>query len=200
MSSVPEGILFSLQFAIRRPYGPPSYAGRWAQLDPAIRDWLVIGCSMASVCASLSVPLIGNFLGDLRSSKENRRGLRKQTYATILDHIARASERFLSASIRLKLLRLRPQDLEIATYINEDLSAGWLALDDLEKRLAADQLICSDKVLALVSEAKSKQFWNAETLFKLYGYSALDIDDLHKHTQDLFTKLRHRCRREVGLG
>lgn len=169
-------------------------------MDPAIRDWLVIGCSMASVCASLSVPLVGNFLGDLRSSKENRRGLRKETYATILDQIARAAERFFSASVRLKLLRLRPQDLEIATYINEDLSAGWLALEDLEKRLAADQLICSDKVLALVSEARSKQLWNAETLFKLYGYSALDINDLHKHTQDLFTKLRHRCRREVGLG
>jgi hypothetical protein len=169
-------------------------------MDPSIRDWLVIGCSTASVCASLSVPLIANFLGDLRSSHENSRGLRKESYAAILDQIARTAERFLSASVRLKLLRLRPQDVEIATYINEDLSAGWLALEDLEKKLAADQLICSDKVLALVSEAKSKQFWSVETLFRLYGYSALDIDDLHKHTQDLFTKLRHRCRREVGLG
>jgi hypothetical protein len=168
-------------------------------MDPSIRDWLVIGCSTASVCASLSVPLVGNFLGGLRSSKENSRCLRKETYATILDQISRAAERFLSASVRLKLLRLRPQDSEIGTHINEDISAGWLALEDLEKRLAADQLICSDKVLALVSEAKSK-IWNAETLFRLYGYSALDIDDLHKHTHDLFTKLRYRCRREVGLG
>jgi hypothetical protein len=170
-----------------------------AKMDPSIRDWLVIGCSMASVCASLSAPLIGNFLGGLRSSKENSRALRKETYAAILDQIARAAERFLSASVRLNLLRLRPQDSEIATHINEDLSAGWLALEDLGKMLAADQLICSDKVLALVSEAKSTQFWNAESLFRLYGYSALDINDLHKHTQDLFTKLRHRCRREVGL-
>jgi hypothetical protein len=169
-------------------------------MDPSIRDWLVIGCSTASACASLSAPLIGNFLGGLRSSKENSRGLRKETYATILDQIARAVERFFSASVRLKLLHLRPQDSEIATYINEDLRAGWLALEDLEKELTADQLICSDKVLALVSEAKSKQFWNAETLFRMYGYSALDIDDLHKHTHDLFMKLRHRCRREVGLG
>jgi hypothetical protein len=168
-------------------------------MDPSFRDWLVIGCSMASVCASLSAPLVGNLLGDLRSSKGNSRALRKETYATILDHIARAAERFLSASVRLKLLRLRPQDTEIATHINDDLSAGWLALEDLGKMLAADQLICSDKVLALVSEAKSTQFWNAESLFRLYGYSALDINDLHKHTQDLFTKLRHRCRREVGL-
>jgi hypothetical protein len=168
-------------------------------MDPSIRDWLVIGCSIASVCASLSASFIGNFRGDLRSSKENSRALRKETYATILDHIARASERFLSASVRLKLLRLRPQDSEIATHINDDLSAGWLALEDLGKMLAADQLICSDKVLALVSEAKSTQFWNAESLFRLYGYSALDINDLHKHTQDLFMKLRHRCRREAGF-
>jgi hypothetical protein len=168
-------------------------------MDPSIRDWLVIGCSIASVCASLSAPLIGNFLGGVRSSMENGRALRKETYAAILDQIARAAERFLSASVRLNLLRLRPQDSEIGTHINEDLSAGWLALEDLGKMLAADQLICSDKVLALVSEARSTQFWNAESLFRLYGYSALDINDLHKHTQDLFTKLRHRCRREVGL-
>jgi hypothetical protein len=168
-------------------------------MDPSIRDWLVIGCSVASVCASLSAPLVWNFFGGLRSSKENSLALRRETYATILDYIARAAERFLSASVRLKLLRLRPQDSEIATHINDDISAGWLALEDLGKMLAADQLICSDKVLALVSEAKSTQFWNAESLFRLYGYSALDINDLHKHTQDLFTKLRHRCRREVGL-
>jgi hypothetical protein len=170
-----------------------------ASMDPLVRDWVVIGCSIASVCASLSAPLVGNFLGDLRSSKQNSRALRKETYAAILDQVARAAERFLSASVRLKLLRLRPQDSEIATHVNDDLSAGWLALEDLGKMLAADQLVCSDKVLALVSEAKSTQFWNAESLFRLYGYSALDINDLHKHTQDLFTKLRHRCRREVGL-
>jgi hypothetical protein len=168
-------------------------------MDPSIRDWLVIGFSMASVCASLSAPVIGNFLNDLRPSKENSRTLRKEIYASLLDQIARAAERFFSASVRLKLLRLRPQDSEIATHINEDLSAGWLALEDLGKKLAADQLLCSDKVLALVAEAKSKHFWNTESLFRMYGYSALDIDDLHKHTQDLFTKLRQRCRREVGL-
>jgi hypothetical protein len=168
-------------------------------MDLSIRDWLVVGCSAASVCASLSAPLVRNFVGGLRPAKENSRALRKETYATILDQIARAAERFLSASVRLKLLRLRPHDSEIATSINDDLSAGWLALEDLGKMLAADQLICSDKVLALVSEANSDQFWNAESLFRLYGYSAIDIDDLHKHTQDLFTKLRHRCRREAGL-
>ncbi len=169
-------------------------------MDPSIRDWLVVGCSVASAGASLSVFLFANFRGDLRSSRENSRALRKETYAAILDHIARAAERFLSASVRLKLLRLRPQDSEIATHINDDLSAGWLALDDLGKMLAADQLICSDKVLALVSEAKSNHFWNTESLFRLYGYSALDINELHKNTQDLFMKLRHRCRREAGFG
>src|SRR4051812_44183303 len=61
-----------------------------AKMDPSIRDWLVIGCSTASLCASLSAPLVGNFLGGLRASTENSRGLRKETYAAILDHIARA--------------------------------------------------------------------------------------------------------------
>ena len=164
-----------------------------------LRDWLVIGCSMASVCASLSASFIADFRSNLHSSRESNRSLRKETYATILDHIARAAERFLSASVRLKLFRLRPQDAEISTQINEDLSAGWLILEDLGKMLAADQLICSDKVLALVSEAKSTYFWNAESLFRLYGYPALDINDLHKNTQDLFMKLRQRCRREAGF-
>jgi len=154
---------------------------------------------MASVCASLSVPFLGSLFVTLRSSRDDGRSLRKETYATILDQIARASERFVSASVRLKLLRLRPQDTEIATYINEDINAGWLALEDLAKMLAANQLICSDKVLALIADVKSAQFWNAESLFRLYGYSALDIDDLNKHIRDLFTKLRHRCRYEVGL-
>ncbi len=168
-------------------------------MDPSTRDWLVIGCSMASVCASLSASFIADFRSNLHASQASNRSLRKEAYATILDHVARASERFLSASVRLKLFRLRPQDAELATLINEDLSAGWVALEDLGKMLAADQLICSDKVLALVSEAKSNYFWNIESLFRLYGYSALDINDLHKNTQDLFMKLRHRCRREAGL-
>jgi hypothetical protein len=61
-------------------------------------------------------------------------------------------------------------------------------------------LICSNKVLALVSDANAKHFRNAESLFKLYGHAAVDIDDRHKHTQDLVVKLKLRCRRELGLG
>jgi hypothetical protein len=45
-----------------------------------------------------------------------------------------------------------------------------------------------------------RHFWNAESLFKLYGHAALDTGDLNKHAQDLVVKLKHRFRREIGLG
>lgn len=169
-------------------------------MDTATRDWLVVACSIGSVCASLSAPIISNFLGRLRRNGENGRLIREASYAAILASAAGASERFLSAAIRQKLLRLRPDNLELSTHVDEDLAAGWVALEELGRRLQADQLICSNKVLALVSDANAKHFWNAESLFKLYGHSALDIDDLHKHTQDLVAKLKLHCRREIGLG
>ena len=169
-------------------------------MDAVTKDWLVVGCSLASLCASLSVPIISIFFGSLRRSKENGRIIRQESYAAILCLAARASERFLSAAIRQRLLRLRPDNVALSGYVDEDLGAGWIALEELGRKLQADQLICSDKVLALVSDANTKHFWNAESLFKLYGQSALDTDDLYKHTQDLVVKLKHRLRREIGLG
>lgn len=97
-------------------------------------------------------------------------------------------------------MRLRPDHVEISTQVDEDLSAGWIALEELGRKLQADQLICSNKMLTLASDANAKHFWSAESLFRLYGHSALDIDDLHKHTQDLVAKLKLYCRREIGLG
>jgi hypothetical protein len=169
-------------------------------MDTATKDWLVVGCSIASVCASLSVPIVSNFLSTLRRNADNGRILRQEFYAAILCSAARANERFLSAAIRQKLLRLRPDNVELSVHVDEDIGAGWIALEELGKKLQADQLICSDKVLALVSDANSKHFWRAESLFRLYGHTALDIDDLHKQAQDLVAKLKHRCRREIGLG
>jgi hypothetical protein len=96
-------------------------------------------------------------------------------------------------------LRLRPDSIELSSYVDEDISAGWMAFEELGRRLQTDQLICSNKVIQIVSEAKSKYFWNYEGLFKLHGHTALDIDDLHKHSQDLVGKLKHRFRREIGL-
>jgi hypothetical protein len=169
-------------------------------MDATTRDWLVVGCSMASVCASLSGPIVGHFLGTLRQIADNGRALRKESYGAILGLAARADERFLSAAIRQKLMRLRPEQAELSTYVDEDLSAGWLALEELGKKLQAEQLVCSNKILALVSDANAKYFWNAESMFRLYGHSALDIDDLHRHTQELLARLKQRCRREIGLG
>jgi hypothetical protein len=167
-------------------------------MDAVTKDWLVVGCSIASLCASLSVPIVSTFLGSLGRNKENGRILRQESSAAILCLAARASERFLSAAIRQKLLRLRPDNVALSGYVDEDLGAGWVALEELGKKLQTDQLICSDKVLALVSDANSKHLWNAENL--LYGHSALDTDDLYKQTQDLVVKLKHRFRREIGLG
>ena len=167
-------------------------------MDTASKDWLVVGCSLASLCASLTVPLVTNFLSTLRRRADHGRGLRKDSYTAIVGLAARACERFLSASIRQKLYRQRQGNAEISAHVDEDLGAGWLALEDLRKKLQTDQLICSDKVLALVSKA-DKYFWSSESLFRAYGHTAVDIDDLHAYTQDLLTKLKRRCRWEIGL-
>ena len=111
---------------------------------------------------------------------------------------AQACERFMSASIRQKLYRQRQGNAEISAHVDEDLGAGWTALEDLRKRLHTDQLICSDKVLVLVSNA-DKHFWSSESLFRAYDHTAVDIDDLHAYTQDFIAKLRRRCRWEIGL-
>jgi hypothetical protein len=169
-------------------------------MDAATKDWLVVACAIASMCASFSAPVISGFVGTWRRDDQNGRAIRQQSYAEILGLAARASERFLSAAIRQKLLRLRPDNVEISSHVDEDLSAGWVALEELGRKLQADQLICSDKVLALASEASTKHFWQAESLFRLYGHTAIDIDDLHKHAHELVAKIKHRCRREIGLG
>lgn len=169
-------------------------------MDEATKDWLVVACSIASLCASLSAPIMSNILGGLRRTKENGRTLRQASYGAILGLAAQATERFLSAAIRQKLLRLRPDNVELSRYVDEDLGGGFVALDELGKKLQEDYLICSDKVLSLVSEAKSKHLWNAESLFKIYGHTAIDTDDLHKNSQDLVVKLKQRFRTEIGLG
>jgi hypothetical protein len=167
-------------------------------MDAASRDWLVAGCSLASLCASVSVPFITNFLGTLRRRADHGRGLRKDTYTAIVAFAALACERFRSASIRQKLCRQRPEKAEISAHVDEDLGAGWVALEDLRKKLHTDQLICSDKVLALVSNA-DKHFWSNESLFRVYGHTAVDIDDLQALAEDLIAKLKRRCRWEIGL-
>jgi hypothetical protein len=167
-------------------------------MDTALRDWLVVGCSLASLCVSLTVPLVTNFLNTLRRRADHGRGLRKNSYTAIVGLAVQACERFLSASIRQKLYRQRQGNAQISAHVDEDLGAGWTALEDLRKRLHTDQLICSDKVLALVSNA-DKYFWSSESLFRAYDHTAVDIDDLHAYTQDFIAKLRHRCRFEVGL-
>lgn len=169
-------------------------------MDSATMDWLVVGCSLASLCASLSAPVITNLLGRLQRNDENARLIRQASYADILSLASRAGERFLSAKIRQNLMRLRPGNTALSTHVDEDLTAGWVALEELGGKLQADQLICSTKVIAMISDANAKHFWNAESLFRLYGHSAIDIGDLHKHTQDLVTKLKLHCRREIGLG
>jgi hypothetical protein len=169
-------------------------------MDAVTKDWLIVGCSLASLCASLSVPIMCAFLGRLRRDKENGRVLRQESSAAILSLAVRANDRFLSAGIRKKLLRLRPDNVALSRYVDEDLGAGWIALEELGRRLQADYLICSEKVIALVSDASARYFWNAESLFKLYGHSALDTDDLYKQTQDLVVKLKRHFRREIGLG
>jgi hypothetical protein len=168
-------------------------------MDAITKDWLVVGCAMASVCASLSGPLVGHFLATLRQIADRGRTLRKESYAALLSLAALANERFMSAAIRQKLMRLRTDQSELSTHVDEDLSAGWVALKELEKKLQADQLVCSDKIAALVSASNVKYFWSAESMFRLYGNTALDIDDLNKHSQELLARLKQRCRREIGL-
>jgi hypothetical protein len=155
---------------------------------------------MASVCASLSGPFVGHFLTTLRQIADHGRTLRKECYAVLLGLAALADDRFLSAAIRQKLMRLRTEQPELSAHVDEDLSAGWMALKELEKKLQTDQLVCSNKIVALVSNLNAKYFWSAESMFRLYGNTALDIDDLHKHSQELLARLKQRCRREVGLG
>lgn len=112
---------------------------------------------------------------------------------------ARANERFLSASIRRTLMRVRPDNAELSNHVDEDLAAGWQAFEELGTRLQSDQLVFSDKIIALVTEYNRKYFWNAESLFRMYGHAAIDIEDLQKHSQELVAKLKQRCRREIGL-
>jgi hypothetical protein len=155
---------------------------------------------MASVCASLSGPVVGHFLATLRQIADQGRSLRKESYAVLLCLVALADERFLSAAIRQKLMRRRTEQAELSIHVDEDLSAGWVALKELEKKLQADQLVCSNKIAALVSNSNAKYFWSAESMFRLYGNTAIDVDDLHKHSQELLARLKKRCRWEIGLG
>lgn len=165
----------------------------------ATRDWLVICCSLASLWANLTILIIVFCVGKPHRGLNTVRAARKETYAAILGLAARADEYFKSASIRQKLQRARPLSPEISFQVDEDLANGWAALEELSRRLQVDQLICSDKIIASISDAKAKYFWNAESLFKLHGHAALNIDELHKHTRDMVAKLKLRCRREIGL-
>jgi hypothetical protein len=168
-------------------------------MDATTRDWLIIGCTLANLSANLVILIIVFCVGSPHRALNSVRATRKETYAAILGLTARAGAYFKSASIRNKLQRARPESPEISVQVDEDLANGWAALEELSRRLEDDQLICSDKVISLISEAKAKQLWNAETLFRMHGNAALDIDDLNKHTQDLVAKLKLRCRREIGL-
>jgi hypothetical protein len=169
-------------------------------MDATMKDWLVIGCAVASLCASLAVLIIVYYVSALPRYTNPVRLARKETYVALLELAARARDRFQSAAIRQKLQRLQPANREILAHVDEDLSAGLVALEELGQKLQAHQLICSDKIVALISDAKSKHFYNAESLFKVYGHAALDVGGLHKHAQDLATKLKQRCRKEIGLG
>jgi hypothetical protein len=167
-------------------------------MDTATKDWLVVGCSLASLCASLAVPFITSALSAWRRRADYGRSLRKESYAEIVSMTARAGERFISASIRQKLYRQRPESMEISAHVDEDLSAGWQALDALRNKLHADHLLCSDKIIAMVTEA-DKHLWSSESLFRIHGHMAVDIDDLSARMQSFLVKLKQRCRREIGL-
>ena len=168
-------------------------------MDATIRDWLVIGCSLASLCANLAILIIVCRVGTPHRAVNSVRAGRKETYAMILGLAARAAECFNSALIRQKLLRSRPENPEIGVQVDEDLVNGWAALEELGYKLQDEQLICSDSIVALISDARTKHFWNAESLFRLHGHAALDLDALNKHTGYLVAKLKQRCRREIGL-
>jgi hypothetical protein len=160
---------------------------------------LVIGCSLASLCANLVILIIVFRVGTPHRAVNTVRAARKETYTIILGLAAHAGECFNSALIRQKLLRSRPGSPEIAVQVDEDLANGWTSLQELSYKLQVEQLVCSDRIAALITDAKTKHFWNAESLFKLHGHAALDLDELHKHTRDLVAKLKQRCRREIGL-
>ncbi len=168
-------------------------------MDATTRDWLVICCSLASLCANLTILIIVFCVGGSHRGLNTVRAARKEAYAVILGLAARADEYFNSASIRQKLQRARPGNPEISLQVDEDLANGWTAIEELSCQLQDNQLVCSDKIMALVSDVKAKHFWNAECLFKQHGHAALDIDELHKHSQNLVAKLKLRCRREIGL-
>ncbi|MFL5256231.1 MAG: hypothetical protein ACJ8AI_25705 [Rhodopila sp.] len=160
---------------------------------------MVIGCSLASLCANLVILIIVFRVGTPHRAVNTVRAARKETYTIILGLAAHAGECFNSALIRQKLLRSRPGNPEIGIQVDEDLANGWAALEELSCKLKEEQLICSDSIVALLSDAKTRHFWNAESLFRVHGHAALDLDELHKHTRDLVAKLKQRCRREIGL-
>jgi hypothetical protein len=168
-------------------------------MDATTRDWLVICCTLASLFANLIILILVFCVGTPHRGLNTVRAARKETYTAILGLAARAGEYFKSASIRQKLQRSRPGSPEISFQVDEDLANGWAALEELSRRLQEEQLICSDKMIASISDAKAKHFWNVESLFKLHGNAAIDIDELYKHSQDLTAKLKLRCRREIGL-
>lgn len=167
-------------------------------MDTATRDWLVVGCSLASLCVSLAVPCVTSALSLWRRRSDHGRRLRRETYATVVSAATQASERFVSAGIRQKLYTQRPEHFEVSAHVDEDLSAGWLALAALRDTLHTNHLICSDKIIAIVRDT-DKHFCSSESLFRIGGHMAVDIDDLHARLQRLITKLKQRCRREVGL-
>jgi hypothetical protein len=171
-----------------------------AVMDATMKDWLVVGCAIASLCASLSVLVMVCYACALPRYSNPVRLARRDTYVALLELAARVRDRFQSAAIRQKLQRLQPANLEILAYVDEDLSSGWIAFEELGQKLQAHQLICSDKIISLISDARSNHFYNAESLFKVYGHAALDVGALHKHAQDLATKLKQRCKKEIGLG
>ncbi|PPQ35431.1 hypothetical protein [Rhodopila globiformis] len=168
-------------------------------MDATTRDWLVIVCSLAGLCANLTILIIVFKVGTPHRAVNSVRAGRKEAYTIILGLAAHAGDCFNSALIRQKLLRSRPDNPEIGVQVDEDLANGWAALEELGHRLQGEQLICSESIVALFSDARNKHFWNAESLFRLHGHAALDLDALNKQTKDLVAKLKQRCRREIGL-
>jgi hypothetical protein len=167
-------------------------------MNTATWDWLVVGCALTSSCTSLAVPGVTGAWRLWRRRSDHGRGLRKETYATLVGMATQASERFLSAGLRQKLYVQRPEHAEVSAHVDEDLRAGWLALETLRDTVHTNHLICSDKIIAIVRDA-DKYFRSSESLFWIGGHMAVDIDDLHARLQKLIAKLKKRCRREVGL-
>jgi hypothetical protein len=63
-------------------------------MDTASKDWLVVGCSLASFCASLTAPLVTNLLSTLRRRADHGRGLRKDSYTAIVGWPLRPTKDF----------------------------------------------------------------------------------------------------------